>query len=478
MIQRVSSYLGVTPVDLDDLGVFDAFIGVDTLLFLDPFLLKGTKIPEFKHSEKRVHKYFEDIMRLIVASKAPGDKAWKEAYRRLIFKEMPGVSIGYGQKGRSGSGVGPKLARELIKSAQEVISMGIKDPEIFALLGLFEEDFGADRLSDMTIRIIHGEILAFTQRVSRDLGIKNVQQFRWYRKDWVLPIHNGRPLLFLPKELLRDLPVALSWDDIWKVASLNQELRDRLNEMIAKIWKGSRRAPKWYIKKVVLGDPENVKALVEAYKNSEAKPYDFDKDSGGQINWDVFGKKFATENPIALELVAKPTLDDVENVVLEIAKQFKRNIEVNGLKEHLYTKNGSDYKPLHERYSQLLFYSTADTYCAANDLDLSREPNAGNGPVDFKVSGGYETRVLAEIKLTSNKNLLAGLMEQLKAYEEAENTPRSVYVVIRVTESDNSIKQLQKLDAELKAEGKIVPKIIYVDARIKPSASKRKMRVR
>ncbi len=59
-----------------------------------------------------------------------------------------------------------------------------------------------------------------------------------------------------------------------------------------------------------------------------------------------------------------------------MVEQFKRNLEVNGLKEHLFKKEGFVRKPLHEKYAQLLFYSVADTYCAANNLDLNREPNA------------------------------------------------------------------------------------------------------
>jgi hypothetical protein len=39
-----------------------------------------------------------------------------------------------------------------------------------------------------------------------------------------------------------------------------------------------------------------------------------------------------------------------------------------------------------DRAAQLVFYGIADAYCSANNLDLSAEPNAGRGPVDFRLA--------------------------------------------------------------------------------------------
>ena len=137
------------------------------------------------------------------------------------------------------------------------------------------------------------------------------------------------------------------------------------------------------------------------------------------------------------------------------------------------TADGLRLKPRHERYSQLLFYAIADTYCEANNLDVSREPNAGNGPVDFKVSKGYKGRVLVEIKLSSNKNLIKGFEKQLPSYQESERTDRCFYLVLRVTKSESQIKRVQKAHRNAEGEGKRVPRLIIIDALIKPSASKR-----
>ena len=83
-------------------------------------------------------------------------------------------------------------------------------------------------------------------------------------------------------------------------------------------------------------------------------------------------------------------------------------------------------------HAQLLFYGIADAYCEANGLDLSREPNEGRGPVDFKVSRGYSAKVSVEIKYASNSKLLEGYARQLPAYNAAERTDASVYLVIEI----------------------------------------------
>jgi hypothetical protein len=78
---------------------------------------------------------------------------------------------------------------------------------------------------------------------------------------------------------------------------------------------------------------------------------------------------------------------------------FKKNIEENKLL--LYREDG---RARHEVFAQRLFFAVADAYCDANNVDLSREVNAGNGPVDFKLSIGYKGRILVEVKKSSNSS--------------------------------------------------------------------------
>ncbi len=479
MIKKLSDHLGVNAEDLDRLGVFNSVIGVDTKLFIDPNLLESTDIPEFLNAKEKVQTYFQNILVLIQASKEKGDRAWREAWKRLIFRELKGSAIGYGNNNDNGSGIGPFLALKLLSSAKEIIEMGIKDPAIFELLGLFEEDFGADRLSDMTIRIIRSNIYNYTQRVSKELGISLTYILELEGVKYSLPYDKERrtPLIFLPKSLLRRLPIALSWYDISDVVAFNNQLRSKINSIISSAWTGDGKPKKKDLRKIILANPDNLKSILEAYNSTQGVGYNFDIDPASEVTWLEKGVLAAHQNPLELTQTKSPTLNDVYEIVLKIVSQFKRNIEVNGEKEALYTKINGKFKPRHEKFSQLFFFATADTYCEANDLDLSREPNAGNGPVDFKVSKGNKQKVLVELKLSSNKNLVSGMTEQLSAYSESENSNKSIYVIIRVTESTESIERVKLLREKLISEGHHMPELVIIDAIMKPSASKRKFKI-
>ena len=106
MAALFSSALGVDGEAFARAGVLDAIIGVDTRLFLDPFLLKNTRIKEFKDSRQHIETYYENVITLLQASERSGDRAWRTARKMLTFREQRGVAIGYGMNRSNGSGIG------------------------------------------------------------------------------------------------------------------------------------------------------------------------------------------------------------------------------------------------------------------------------------------------------------------------------------------------------------------------------------
>ncbi|GIH08022.1 hypothetical protein Rhe02_60890 [Rhizocola hellebori] len=102
--------------------------------------------------------------------------------------------------------------------------------------------------------------------------------------------------------------------------------------------------------------------------------------------------------------------------------------------------------------------------------DVNREPNNGRGPVDFKVSRGATDKTLIEFKLGSNRQLRRNLMKQVEIYEVANQTKRSIKVIVCYTAKEDErvraiLSDLQQADAE---------NVVLIDARgdNKPSASK------
>ena len=91
-------------------------------------------------------------------------------------------------------------------------------------------------------------------------------------------------------------------------------------------------------------------------------------------------------------------------------------VENKGLWKELWDENG---KPRKEKASQRLFFAVAYSYCKANNIDLTPEADSGNGPVDFKLSQGFDSKLVVEVKLSTNGRLVHGYEKQLEIYKKA-----------------------------------------------------------
>jgi hypothetical protein len=290
------------------------------------------------------------------------------------------------------------IARILVHRGKQIVDLGIEDSEMFEIIGLFQENFGPDLLSDMAVSILKDRFFAYTERVATRLMLNPAKRFHLKRKDWTLPVHpDGKTtLIFVPSEFPTPLPVALDRSEIDQVAQFNAEVRQAWNEIVAAAGKEKREPSKTEIREMLLAATNNLSDLIDVYKKAARTGYDFARDPLGLFSWDYVGRTAAQTYPLEIKTTRPKTIAELRQVLNLIVAQFKKNIEENKLYEVLYSENGH---PHLEVFSQRLFYAIADTYCQANDVDLNREPNAGNGPIDFKLSAGYKGRVLIEVKI-------------------------------------------------------------------------------
>ena len=139
--------------------LFDVILDVDTQVFVDPALLKLTSVPEFEGAREKVEKYFSDIITLIKNTKANNDDMfWKKADHLLTFHELSGTCFGYSQNGTNGNAIGKVLRTKILSTLKDLINIGETDPVIFELLGVFQENIGCDRISDLITFILRHEI--------------------------------------------------------------------------------------------------------------------------------------------------------------------------------------------------------------------------------------------------------------------------------------------------------------------------------
>lgn len=165
------------------------------------------------------------------------------------------------------------------------------------------------------------------------------------------------------------------------------------------------------------------------------------------------------------------TPEDVYKIVKRINNLFKRLIEKNGGYKLLY-KDGGRVK---EKVLQALYFFVAISFCEANDVKIAPECDSGVGPVDFNFSKGFIANVNVEIKFADNPNLKTGLSHQLKAYNEAENTDKSIYLIVKTNESDDDkVSALIETSKVKIIRDSSYPEIFDIDGKMNVSASKRK----
>jgi hypothetical protein len=470
----LSELLGLPATALDEKGAFDAVLNADTPLFIDPALLRGCKIPELAGSHHRVHEHFRKLLLVLQQCDKQDDIWWQQAEKMLTFPEAQSLCIGYARGKTSGRGSGKGIRDELLMTAVQIIAAGLKEPEIFEIMGLLQPNVGPDRISDMTAGIIIEDLKSYTSRILTDLRAKEATPA--IPLQWVggLPLNpfNNKPIILAPWGLLDDLPMALdrsTYGDSGAGRYLDEgkarAVREATNGVIRDAWM-TATPDKKAMRGALLQNPDLIAELLRRYRQRKARPYDFQRDPRGYLAWNRIANQIAREFPLPLTLPANHTADDIEELAIRICDHFKELVENNGVWKSFY---GPDGNHLHEGYAQRTLYCIADVYCRIANVGITPEANGGRGPVDFKLSTTYDASVLIEVKLTTNQRLCHGYTTQIELYAKAEHTSRTIYLVIDIDGCPDS--RYEQFDKIRKTQTKKYPIVKWVDAQRKDSAS-------
>lgn len=470
MGKHYSEYFDIPHELFEKKGVYDGFINKDSRLHIDPILLKGCTEPEFIGAYDSYIHYFDNIIAAVpfVQERSLKDRFYHSIYNYLQFKELPNTGLGYSKTGSGGTGIGGKISCQLTNAAIDIINAGAKDPAIFAIVHFFEEGIGADRISDMIISILYDSFLKYTSRIATEMGIQCIT-YRFNDQSYDVPCLNGGVVIFIPCVLLCKLPIVSSYHDVDDVCEYNKRLRRKICEKIGMSWKDVMSMRKSEIKRELLSHASLIDDILLDYKELSASPYDFYNDRYGEY-MDIRVRDFLA--PIQFQSMrAVHTPDDVYSLALQICEDFKYAVEDRGMWKLLYNKDTKTFRD--EESIQLIFFLVAEFRCMANNIDLNRENNSGVGEIDIKLSSGTRAKVIIEIKRLSSSVLIHGYTEQLPDYMRAEKTSYGIYIVVDDMHHKTLLRKKQKLSQAQRQTGLAMP-IIYVDASIKTSASKRK----
>ena len=458
----VSDYFNLDYKALEAAGIFDAVLEKDSAFFINIQRLKETKCPEFLHSYEHIREFFENIATMLDAAEAKSekDKFFHAAYDKFKFHEVNGINLGFADS-LTGSGMGDVLRKQIIGDAFDLVKKGCKAPELFELVGLFEEGIGPDRLSDMIATIILPDIKEYTKRVMSDFGLdkERCPEYIFDAEGFIKNPYKKCQILLLPIDILHELPVAKDWEDINSAAEQNNHIRQEMNIEVGKTWrKWASSDKKAYFKERLLGDPEIFDRLIEAYRREKSDPFD------PAYNGEYFVASLFQHIKKAVNFSAETNEVDSLSGALEILDIFKDWVENN--------RGWDEINKGTEKRIQRLIHLCAKHYIEINNFDLSCEPNEGPGPADFKLSRGKD-RTVIEVKLSTNQNYLHGYQEQVERYAKADHTEKMVYVFIDVNSSRRR-KTLEDIYDQDRREGKNTPEVIFIDANEQVSASKRR----
>lgn len=462
-----SERYGISGENLDLANLLDPYVDCDTPLFIDPLLI-GKSANQTLQSEglNEFRQYFDDVVRLLAISETESDPAWRAAERRLSLKEPAENGLGYGRSKRAGNSRPAEVRTQLLQTVKHVIRLGSKDPEMLSLMGFLEAGVGPDTISDFTTVAMSGALAKITHEFCQTFGIP---VFDNDLSDLKLPIitkrGRDRPIVLVPRDVLRDLPVTDSWQDVWEAAEHNRILRDKLSIMLAGIARPTVVEQKEAIKRAVTQSSDVFDAFLSAVKEA-ATSYDQNDDIKGFYAFRDFirsNSNFATDKTYDI----RKSPDDVMRLILDALSVFKHNVENGNLWELLWAGN----QPKRERAAQLIFFGIADGYCKAHSIDNISEPNFGGGPVDFAFGDGCNSRVIVEMK-RSNGQVISGYNKQLERYKKSARTDFAIFVVIDYGDGRKKIESIKKTYEQKIVRGERAAEIVVINAAKKVSPSK------
>lgn len=454
---------------------FDVDLTIDTKLFVDPFLmLRGGADWEQAHADLVGH--FAHCYSLVAKSPNKQSLSAKQARSLLTFPEPHEFCLGYTSSSTKGSGGGAGRAAAIADGIAVALAAGLKRPEHIEEIGILNEGFGADGISDATLNILKSHFVRYTQAVAAELGVPvephklrnaavDVANSRW--EDLVLDLPTnpatGGPVLLVPKRLLGQLPTLNAED--WFQSNINEELRTSLNVAIGKT------LPKAKIVAEARKNPEAVRTWArEQQTRRDLVGYDFEADPQGVVSYDK-AANYALTHPLALQ-TAPVTQHELSELMAEVLQRFKHFIEQGGGWSLLWNTDGTE-KP--EEAAQLLFMGMSRTYLREAGVELDREVELGRGPVDFKASSGVNARLLVEVKKVHNGKFWNGLRDQLPSYLTSDETHEGWFVAIQYRDAKSSRERVAQLPAQVAKTAAATCKdlhFIAIDARRPLSASK------
>jgi len=470
-----TDYFSVALDDIESYGAFNISLINDLPVFIDPFLLFNSEKVEYQELHEKIIEYITFLRKMSEA----GTISKGLVQHWFLFPEVKQNWLGFSKVGNGGSGLGAKFASALNDNLSTIFtdfgSEQITKSSHLEKLCLIKDGVGKDSISDFTTNLIKAYICTYTENFSNQYVDKtrtkivmvphiefNYQTRRWMGKTFRLPYIDGDYILLTPKDILTKDEAWINkhdiigdFDDILNSVP-NLEIRAQINEyFLRRIPEDAKqREVNEAIAKTLRKFPE----LIDRYIRL--------KEENGEQAVALSEQKIRETETVFIRQVSDlienlrdeskfySTLDDTQEEAYKRVIFLKQVIENNDGYRIFYLK-GQPIK--RESDLQLMFRLT----WYASDDDVNSEVNNGRGPVDYKISRGSKDSTLIEFKLASNSKLKQNLAKQVEVYKAANQTKKSIKVILYF--SDTELAKIQNVIREL--DLKENKELILIDAR-------------
>ncbi|MCD7901673.1 MAG: hypothetical protein LUH22_17995 [Bacteroides sp.] len=494
-----TDYFNINEEILDNYGAFNISLINDLPLFIDPFLLFGSKKKEYIELHNSMLKY----LTFLKAKSEIGEITEGEIKSWYKFSEVKQNWLGYSIEGNSGSGLGMKFGKAMSDNMHVVYDDLNKETITISShiekVGLFQLGVGKDNISDFSCNLIKSYLLAYTEIFAKQYLKKeqvrtvNVEKVyfdykleRWMPQSFVLPYIKNDYVILTPKDLLTKdenwinshdlrgnfLGVCNSIPNVQLRSEINNYYRSQLPAPVL-VGKGRRKKYKKPSQKDIAKAVNSTIQQFPAILNYYIKAKEENKEGAKNVSEQKVNEVEIIFKDNVQRLIAQ-LIEDTGFYKIEAESSFDEAMKrVVFLKDVIENKDG--YRLFY--YKGELIKREADLQVIyrltwfSSPFDVNREVNNGRGPVDYSISKGVHNKTLVEFKLASNSKLKMNLENQVDIYEKASDTKQSIKVILYFDNSE--LAKVNGILKELKLENN--SSIVLIDAGgDKPSASNMK----
>ncbi|MCD6594304.1 hypothetical protein J7L68_01325 [bacterium] len=199
-------------VDPEDADFFNQDLEFDINACIDPDFISTrgdlTRIPMVSGS-------FDIFQGMVMGAIASDDR--QELRRLILIAEVPEIGFGYSTRGRHGVAFGNITADLFINGVWEYRNE-IRNGNRISLAGVFIDNVGQDRISDLSACVIKRELIEYTQNICNDYNIRMANTHitnifdpntgQWVEDDVMLPRNpfderENNGIILVPRNLAR-----------------------------------------------------------------------------------------------------------------------------------------------------------------------------------------------------------------------------------------------------------------------------------